>query len=207
MIGATLDRNGLRPSRYFLTKDDILVMASEQGALEFPSDEIVLKGRLQPGRMFLADLEEGRIISDEEIKSRISKARDYAGWIEKQKINLDDLPLNREVKQPNHNTILQRQKCYGYSQEDMKMILTPMANEAYEATGSMGNDAALSVLSHRSINLYNYFHQLFAQVTNPPIDPIREESVMSLTSYIGPQGNLFQQVESTENSSNSPRPS
>jgi glutamate synthase domain-containing protein 2/glutamate synthase domain-containing protein 1/glutamate synthase domain-containing protein 3 len=195
MIGATLDRNGLRPSRYFLTKDDILVMASEQGALEFPSDEIVLKGRLQPGRMFLADLEEGRIISDEEIKSRIAKARDYAGWIEKQKINLDDLPLNREVKQPNHNTILQRQKCYGYSQEDMKMILTPMANEAYEATGSMGNDAALSVLSHRSINLYNYFHQLFAQVTNPPIDPIREESVMSLTSYIGPQGNLFQQVD------------
>ena len=195
MIGATLDRNGLRPSRYFLTKDDILVMASEQGALEFPSDEIVLKGRLQPGRMFLADLEEGRIISDEEIKSRIAKAHDYAGWIEKQKINLDDLPLNREVKQPNHNTILQRQKCYGYSQEDMKMILTPMANEAYEATGSMGNDAALSILSHRSINLYNYFHQLFAQVTNPPIDPIREESVMSLTSYIGPQGNLFQQVD------------
>ena len=194
-IGATLDRNGLRPSRYSLTKDDILVMASEQGALEFPSDEIVLKGRLQPGRMFLADLEEGRIISDEEIKERISTAHDYAGWTEKQKINLDDLPLNREVKQPNHNTILQRQKCYGYSQEDMKMILTPMANEAYEATGSMGNDAALSVLSHRSINLYNYFHQLFAQVTNPPIDPIREESVMSLTSYIGPQGNLFQQVD------------
>ncbi len=194
-IGATLDRNGLRPSRYSLTKDNILVMASEQGALEFPSDEIVLKGRLQPGRMFLADLEEGRIISDEEIKERISTAHDYAGWTEKQKINLDDLPLNREVKQPNHNTILQRQKCYGYSQEDMKMILTPMANEAYEATGSMGNDAALSVLSHRSINLYNYFHQLFAQVTNPPIDPIREESVMSLTSYIGPQGNLFQQVD------------
>jgi len=194
-IGATLDRNGLRPSRYCLTKDDILVMASEQGALEFPSEEIVLKGRLQPGRMFLADLEEGRIISDEEIKSRIASAHDYAGWIEKQKINLDDLPLNREVKQPNHNTILQRQKCYGYSQEDMKMILTPMANEAYEATGSMGNDASLSVLSHRAINLYNYFHQLFAQVTNPPIDPIREESVMSLTSYIGPQGNLFQQVD------------
>jgi len=196
-IGATLDRNGLRPSRYSLTKDDILVMASEQGALEFPTDEIVLKGRLQPGKMFLADLEEGRIISDEELKGRISTAHPYGDWVDKQKINLDDLPLNREVKQPNHTTILERQKCYGYTQEDMKMILTPMANEAYEATGSMGNDSALSVLSNRSINLYNYFHQLFAQVTNPPIDPIREESVMSLTAYIGPQGNLFQEADET----------
>jgi glutamate synthase domain-containing protein 2/glutamate synthase domain-containing protein 1/glutamate synthase domain-containing protein 3 len=194
-IGATLDRNGLRPSRYSLTKDNILVMASEQGALEFPPEDIVLKGRLQPGRMFLADLEEGRIISDEEIKAKYSKAFDYAGWVDKNKINIDDLPLNTEVKQPNHATVLQRQKCYGYTQEDLKMILTPMANEAYEATGSMGNDTALSVLSNHSINLYNYFHQLFAQVTNPPIDPIREESVMSLTSYIGPQGNLFQEVD------------
>ncbi|MCK4874768.1 MAG: glutamate synthase subunit alpha, partial [Sulfurimonas sp.] len=195
IIGATLDRNGLRPSRYSLTKDNILVMASEQGALEFPSDEIVLKGRLQPGKMFLADLEKGRIISDDEIKADISGGHDYAKWIEKQKINLDDLTLNNEVKQPNHKTILQRQKCFGYTQEDLKIILTPMANTAYEATGSMGNDAALSVLSNASINLYNYFHQLFAQVTNPPIDPIREESVMSLTSYIGPQGNLFQEVD------------
>jgi glutamate synthase domain-containing protein 2/glutamate synthase domain-containing protein 1/glutamate synthase domain-containing protein 3 len=194
-IGATLDRNGLRPSRYSLTKDNILVMASEQGALEFPPEDIVLKGRLQPGKMFLADLEEGRIISDEELKTAFSTAYPYKEWVEKQKINLDDLPLNREVKQPNHSTILQRQKCYGYTQEDMKTILTPMVNDAYEATGSMGNDAALSVLSHKSINLFNYFHQLFAQVTNPPIDPIREESVMSLTAYIGPQGNLFQQVD------------
>ncbi|MEA3523047.1 MAG: glutamate synthase large subunit, partial [Campylobacterota bacterium] len=194
-IGATLDRNGLRPSRYSLTKDNILVMASEQGALEFPSDEIVLKGRLQPGKMFLADLEEGRIISDDEIKASISGKHAYAQWIEKQKINLDDLTLNNEIKQPNRNTILQRQKCFGYTQEDLKVILTPMANTAYEATGSMGNDAALSVLSNASINLYNYFHQLFAQVTNPPIDPIREESVMSLTAYIGPQGNLFQELD------------
>ena len=193
-IGATLDRNGLRPSRYSLTKDNILVMASEQGALEFPSDEIVLKGRLQPGKMFLANLEEGRIISDEEIKEKFSSAQPYTQWIEEHRIEIDKLPLNSEVKQPNHTTILQRQKCYGYSQEDLKTVLTPMANEAYEATGSMGNDAALSVLSHHSINLYNYFHQLFAQVTNPPIDPIREESVMSLTSYIGPQGNLFQKA-------------
>ncbi|MCD4667410.1 MAG: glutamate synthase large subunit [Sulfurimonas sp.] len=198
-IGATLDRNGLRPSRYSLTKDNILVMASEQGALEFPSEDIVLKGRLQPGKMFLADLENGRIINDTEIKAEISGAYPYKEWIDKQKIDLDDLPLNREVKQPNHNTVLQRQKCYGYTQEDLKTILTPMANDAYEATGSMGNDAALAVLSHKSINLYNYFHQLFAQVTNPPIDPIREESVMSLTAYIGSQGNLFQEVDENRN--------
>ncbi len=198
-IGATLDRNGLRPSRYCLTKDDILVMASEQGALEFPSEDIVLKGRLQPGKMFLADLENGRIITDEEIKKTICSAHPYKDWIDNQKINLDDLPLNRDVKQPNHKTILQRQKCYGYTQEDLKTILTPMANNAYEATGSMGNDAALAVLSHQSINLYNYFHQLFAQVTNPPIDPIREKSVMSLTSYIGSQGNLFQEVDEKRN--------
>ena len=198
-IGATLDRNGLRPSRYSLTKDDILVMASEQGALEFESKDIVLKGRLQPGKMFVADLKNGRIINDTEIKEQISTAYDYKGWIETHKIDLDDLPLNHEVKQPNHNTILQRQKCYGYTQEDIKTILTPMANDAYEATGSMGNDASLAVLSHKSINLYNYFHQLFAQVTNPPIDPIREESVMSLTSYIGSQGNLFQEVDENRN--------
>ncbi len=198
-IGATLDRNGLRPSRYCLTKDDMLIMGSEQGALEFPAEDIVLKGRLQPGKMFLADIENGRIVPDEEIKEQISTAHPYKDWIDNQKINLDDLPLNTEVRQPNHKTILQRQKCYGYSQEDLKTILTPMANDAYEATGSMGNDAALAVLSHKSINLYNYFHQLFAQVTNPPIDPIREESVMSLTSYIGSQGNLFQEVDENRN--------
>ncbi|MEA1915347.1 MAG: glutamate synthase large subunit [Campylobacterota bacterium] len=198
-IGATLDRNGLRPSRYSLTKDNILVMASEQGALEFPSEDIVLKGRLQPGKMFLADLQNGRIVPDDEIKETICSAHPYKDWIDNQKINLDDLPLNREVRQPNHKTILQRQKCYGYTQEDLKIILTPMVNNAYEATGSMGNDSALAVLSHQSINLYNYFHQLFAQVTNPPIDPIREESVMSLTSYIGSQGNLFQEVDEKRN--------
>ncbi len=199
IVGATLDRNGLRPSRYSLTKDNILVMASEQGALEFPSEDIVMKGRLQPGKIFVADLEDGRIISDEEIKEQIASSYPYEEWIKNQKINLDDLPLNREVKQPNHETILQRQKCYGYTIEDLKTILTPMANDAYEATGSMGNDASLAVLSHKSVNLYNYFHQLFAQVTNPPIDPIREESVMSLTSYIGSQGNLFQEVDENRN--------
>ncbi len=199
LVGATLDRNGLRPSRYSLTKDNILVMASEQGALEFPSDEIVLKGRLQPGKMFVADLEKGEIISDDEIKEQIATAYPYKEWVAQQKIDLDDLSLNEEIWQPNYETVLQRQKCYGYTFEDLKTIITPMANDAYEATGSMGNDAALAVLSHRSINLYNYFHQLFAQVTNPPIDPIREESVMSLTSYIGSQGNLFQEVDEDRN--------
>jgi hypothetical protein len=170
-------------------------MASEQGALEFPSEDIVLKGRLQPGKMFLADLEKGEIISDDVLKEQIATAYPYKDWVAKQKINLDDLPLNEEIWQPNYETVLQRQKCYGYTVEDLKTVITPMANDAYEATGSMGNDAALAVLSHRSINLYNYFHQLFAQVTNPPIDPIREESVMSLVSYIGSQGNLFQEVD------------
>jgi glutamate synthase domain-containing protein 2/glutamate synthase domain-containing protein 1/glutamate synthase domain-containing protein 3 len=199
VVGAILDRNGLRPSRYSLTKDNILIMGSEQGALEFPSEDIVMKGRLQPGKMFLADLEQGRIIPDDEIKEQIATAHPYREWIEKQKINLDDLPLNIEIWQPNHETVKQRQKCYGYTVEDLKTVITPMANDAYEATGSMGNDAALAVLSHRSLTLYNYFHQLFAQVTNPPIDPIREESVMSLTSYIGSQGNLFQEVDEDRN--------
>jgi len=199
VVGATLDRNGLRPSRYSLTKDNILIMGSEQGALEFPSEEIVMKGRLQPGKMFLADLEQGRIIPDDEIKEQMATAHPYKEWIEKQKINLDDLALNIDIWQPNHETVKQRQKCYGYTIEDLKTVITPMANDAYEATGSMGNDASLAVLSHRSINLYNYFHQLFAQVTNPPIDPIREESVMSLTSYIGSQGNLFQEVDEDRN--------
>ncbi len=199
VVGATLDRNGLRPSRYSLTKDDILVMASEQGALEFPSEDIVMKGRLQPGKMFLADLEQGRIIPDDEIKEQMATAYPYKKWVENQKINLDDLPLEQEIWQPNHETVKQRQKCYGYSVEDLKIVITPMANNAYEATGSMGNDASLAVLSHRSINLYNYFHQLFAQVTNPPIDPIREESVMSLVSYIGSQGNLFQELDNKRN--------
>ncbi len=199
VVGATLDRNGLRPSRYSLTKENILVMASEQGALEFPPEDIVMKGRLQPGKMFLADLEQGRIIPDEEIKEELATAYPYKEWVAKQKINLDDLPLDHEIWQPNHETVKQRQKCYGYTVEDLKTILTPMANDGYEAIGSMGNDASLAVLSHRPINLYNYFHQLFAQVTNPPIDPIREESVMSLTSYIGSQGNLFQEVDEDRN--------
>ncbi|RLA57713.1 MAG: glutamate synthase subunit alpha, partial [Epsilonproteobacteria bacterium] len=199
MVGAILDRNGLRPSRYSLTKDDMFVLASEQGALEFESKDIVLKGRLQPGGMIVADLEEGRLIYDNEIKEKISGVYPYKEWLDKQRVYLDDLPLNQAVFQPNTKTIEQRQKCYGYTKEDLKIILTPMVENAYEATGSMGNDASLAVLSRKSNNLYNYFHQLFAQVTNPPIDPIREESVMSLISYIGSQGNLFQEVNEERN--------
>jgi len=199
IIGATLDRNGLRPSRYMLTRDNIVVMASEQGALEYPPEEIVMKGRLQPGKMFLADLKQGRIVPDEEIKEQLATAYPYREWMQKQRIDLDDLPLDHAISQPNHETIKQRQKCFGYTVEDLKTIITPMANDAYEATGSMGNDASLAVLSHRSINLFNYFHQLFAQVTNPPIDPIREASVMSLTAYLGSQGNLFQEVDEERN--------
>lgn len=198
-VGATLDRNGLRPSRYFVTKDDIIVMASEQGALEFPAENIALKGRLSPGKMFIADLKNGRIILDDEIKSSIALAYPYEEWIKEHKINLDDLPLNSEIKQPNHTTVLRRQKSFGYTEEDLKLLIKPMAEDGYEAIGSMGNDAALSVLSNQPVNLFNYFHQMFAQVTNPPIDPIREESVMSLTSYIGPQGNLFQEVDENRN--------
>jgi glutamate synthase domain-containing protein 2/glutamate synthase domain-containing protein 1/glutamate synthase domain-containing protein 3 len=199
MVGASLDRNGLRPSRYSLTKDNILVVASEQGALEFESQDIVLKGRLQPGSMLVADLDEGRLIYDDEIKEKIAGVYPYKEWLDKQRVYLDDLPLNEAVHQSNHKTIEQRQRCYGYTKEDLKIILTPMVNNAYEATGSMGNDASLAVLSKKSNNLYNYFHQLFAQVTNPPIDPIREASVMSLTSYIGSQGNLFQEVNEERN--------
>lgn len=199
MVGATLDRNGLRPSRYSLTKDDILVLASEQGALEFESKDIVLKGRLQPGKMLVANLEEGRLMYDHEVKEQIASVYPYEEWIAKQKINLDDLSLNIPVVQPNHDTIQQRQICYGYTKEDLKVLLTPMVNDGYEAMGAMGHDASLAVLSHQASNLYNYFHQLFAQVTNPPIDPIREESVMSLTSYVGSQGNLFQEVDEDRN--------
>jgi len=199
MVGAILDRNGLRPSRYSLTKDDVFVLASEQGALEFESKEIVLKGRLRPGGMIVADLEEGRLIYDNEIKEQISTVYPYKKWLDKQRVYLDDLPLNEAVFQPNTKTVEQRQKCYGYTKEDLKVILTPMVENAYEATGSMGNDASLAVLSKNSNNLYNYFHQLFAQVTNPPIDPIREASVMSLTTYIGSQGNLFQEVNEERN--------
>jgi glutamate synthase domain-containing protein 2/glutamate synthase domain-containing protein 1/glutamate synthase domain-containing protein 3 len=191
LIGATLDRNGLRPSRYQLTDDNILVMASEAGVLEFPPEKIVLKGRLQPGRMFIASLDEGRIIPDEEIKQKLASERPYEQWLAKGKLELRQIDKVRSPHQPDHETLIHRQAAFGNTLEDLKMILLPMANTGAEPIGSMGNDIPLAVLSDKPQNLFNYFYQLFAQVTNPPIDPIREESVMSLVSFIGFQGQLL----------------
>ena len=189
-IGATLDRNGLRPARYLVTDDDLVVMSSEIGVLPIPEERIVKKWRLQPGKMFLIDLEQGRIIDDVELKRSLSQARPYRAWIEKTRYFLDDLPAAGE-KPAAQASLLDAQQAFGYSQEDIKFILQPMATAAEEATGSMGNDSALPVLSGKNKPLYGYFKQLFAQVTNPPIDPIREEIVMSLTSFIGPKPNLL----------------
>ena len=164
IIGATLDRNGLRPSRYQLTTDDVLVMASEAGVLDFPPENIVLKGRLQPGRMFVVSLEEGRIIPDEEIKMRIATRKPYAKWLAKNKIEISNLKLSREIRQPDPETVLKRQKTFGYSLEDLRILMAPMVNLGEEALGSMGTDTPLAVLSDKSRNLFDYFHQLFAQV-------------------------------------------
>jgi glutamate synthase (NADPH/NADH) large chain len=190
-IGAILDRNGLRPSRYYVTKDGIVVMASEAGVLEFPPEDIVQKGRLQPGRMFLVDTEQGRIIEDEEIKRAICSAQPYAQWIKEHLVHLNDLPEAPKVEQPDHETLLQRQIAFGYTFEDERVIIAPMAKDGVEAIGSMGNDAALAVLSNKPRLLYDYFKQLFAQVTNPPIDSIREEIVTSAESRLGSEGNLL----------------
>jgi len=190
MIGATLDRNGLRPARYLITDDDYVMMASEMGVLTFPEEKIVKKWRLQPGKMFLIDLEQGRIIDDEEVKRDLAQAKPYRDWIEESRYFLGDLP-KAECKLELKAELLDVQQAFGYSQEDLKFIMTPMATNGEEATGSMGTDSALPVLSDKSKNLYSYFKQLFAQVTNPPIDPIREELVMSLVTFIGPKPNLL----------------
>ncbi|HRH80733.1 MAG TPA: glutamate synthase-related protein [Thiobacillaceae bacterium] len=189
-IGATLDRNGLRPARYLVTEDDIVMMASEMGVLTFPEDKIVKKWRLQPGKMFLIDLEQGRIIDNTELKRTLSTAEPYRQWIDESRVYLHDLPAvesGLKIKE----SLLDTQQAFGYTQEDIKVILTPMAKNGEEPTGSMGTDIALPVLSDKNKPLFNYFKQLFAQVTNPPIDPIREEIVMSLTSFIGPKPNLM----------------
>ena len=189
-IGATLDRNGLRPARYVVTDDDFVIMGSEVGVLDIPEHKIVRKWRLQPGKMLLVDTEAGRIIDDEELKRSLASAKPYREWIETSRIALDDLP---EPAPPQRTDVplLDRQQAFGYTQEDLKMILLPMAANGEEPIGSMGNDAALPVLSARPKVLYSYFKQLFAQVTNPPIDPIREELVMSLVTFIGPRPNLL----------------
>ena len=191
-IGATLDRNGLRPARYLVTDDDMVVMASEAGTLPIPESRIVKKWRLQPGKMFLIDLEQGRIIDDAEIKAQLSNSRPYRQWIEGLRIKIDSLaaPLS-PAPAASQETLLDRQQAFGWTQEDYKYVLEPMAASGEEATGSMGNDAPLAILSNRAKPFYNYFRQLFAQVTNPPIDPIREQMVMSLVSFIGPKPNLL----------------
>jgi glutamate synthase (NADPH/NADH) large chain len=215
MIGATLDRNGLRPARYLITDDDLVLMASEMGVLDIPQHKIVKKWRLQPGKMFLIDMQTGRIVDDVELKHQLATAKPYRQWIEKSRYFLADLPeaigdtgatpargtpvgtpllrndpsaVNRA---PTNASLLDTQQAFGYSQEDLKFILAPMVNAGEEAIGSMGADAALPVLSNKNRSFYDYFQQLFAQVTNPPIDPIREEIVMSLTSFIGPRPNLL----------------
>ena len=189
-IGATLDRNGLRPSRYLVTRDDLVVMASESGVLPIEEARVVKKWRLQPGKMFLIDLDQGRLIHDEELKNQFASTKPYRQWIENVRIRLDDLPSG-EPEDASAESLLDRQQAFGYTQEDMKFVLDPMAALGEEGIGSMGNDAPLAVLSNRNKPLYNYFKQLFAQVTNPPIDPIREEIVMSLVSFIGPRPNLL----------------
>ncbi|HLV28947.1 MAG TPA: glutamate synthase-related protein [Burkholderiaceae bacterium] len=191
-IGATLDRNGLRPARYIVTDDDLVVMASEAGTLSIPEHRIVKKWRLQPGKMFLIDLQQGRIINDEEIKSQLANMRPYRQWIERLSLKLERLPAHSSPDAPQSSaSLLDRQQAFGWTQEDLRVILEPMARNGEEAIGSMGNDAPPAVLSDRAKPFYNYFRQLFAQVTNPPIDPIREQLVMSLVSFIGPKPNLL----------------
>jgi glutamate synthase (NADPH/NADH) large chain len=190
-IGATLDRNGLRPARYIVTKDHRIIMASEVGVLPIPEDEIVTKWRLQPGKMLLVDLEEGRLIPDEEIKAKLTRSHPYREWLDRTQIVLEDLPMSAEAAPISNLSLLDRQQAFGYTQEDLKILMTPMATTGEEAVGSMGNDAPISALSDKPKLLFTYFKQNFAQVTNPPIDPIREELVMSLVSIIGPRPNLF----------------
>ena len=196
-IGATLDRNGLRPARYLITDDDLIVMSSEMGVLDIPQSKIVRKWRLQPGKMLLVDIEHGRIVSDEELKRELAAQRPYQDWLDRTQIRLEDLPAPTEVPTPDRDKLLDRQQAFGYTQEDLKLLLAPMAAAGEEPVGSMGDDTPLAVLSNRSRPLYSYFRQLFAQVTNPPIDPIREQLVMSLVSFIGPRPNLLS-PDSTE---------
>jgi glutamate synthase (NADPH/NADH) large chain len=190
-IGATLDRNGLRPARYLITDDDLVVMGSEMGVLQIPEEKIIKKWRLQPGKMLLIDMQQGRIIDDAEIKAELAAAKPYQKWLNKSQIHLEDLPAGIGVMAPDEATLLDRQQAFGYTQEDVKFLLTPMLMTGMEAIGSMGADNPPAVLSSKPKHLSNYFKQLFAQVTNPPIDPIREEIVMSLVSLVGPRPNLL----------------
>jgi glutamate synthase (NADPH) large chain len=191
VVGAVLDRNGLRPSRYWVTDDGLVVLASEVGVLDIPAEKIVRKGRLQPGKMFLVDIEAGRIIEDEEIKSSLADAAPYGAWLKDGMITLADLPSREHIVYP-HKSVIRRQKAFGYTEEEIKMIVTPMAKGGAEALGSMGTDTPIAGLSAKPRLLFDYFSQLFAQVTNPPLDAIREELVTSLAGSIGPEHNLLE---------------
>ncbi|HEY8595449.1 MAG TPA: glutamate synthase central domain-containing protein, partial [Devosiaceae bacterium] len=190
-VVATLDRNGLRPARYLVTREGHVVLASESGVLDIPQEDILEKWRLQPGRMLLLDLEEGRIVSDDEVKASLAQKHPYAQWLQRTQIVLEDLPKTHRQAPKTSESLLDRQQAFGYTQEDIKLIMMPMATTGQEAVGSMGTDTPIAALSDKPKLLYTYFKQNFAQVTNPPIDPIREESVMSLVSFIGPRPNLF----------------
>jgi glutamate synthase (ferredoxin) len=190
-IGACLDRNGLRPSRYYVTKDDMVIMASEAGVLQVEPERILQKGRLQPGRMFLVDTEQGRIVADEELKNKFARAYPYQEWLEKYHVLLENLPEPAEHTEPTHRKTLQLQQAFGYTFEDLRFLIGPMAKDGVQPLGSMGTDTPLAVLSNKPQLLYNYFKQLFAQVTNPPIDPIREEIITSTETMVGSRGGLL----------------
>ena len=194
VIGATLDRNGLRPARYLVTHDDLVIMASETGVLPVKPEEVKFKGRLQPGRMLLVDTREGRIIPDEEIKQRLASRQPYGDWIKENQITLDSLPEPPRIYASDLDTIVMRQRAFGYTDEDIRVLMAPMAGTGDEPVGSMGTDTPLACLSDKPQPLFHYFKQLFAQVTNPAIDPIREELVMSLTSYIGTERNILDET-------------
>ena len=189
-IGAVLDRNGLRPSRYWVTDDGLVVLASEVGVLEIPQERVVRKGRLQPGRMFLVDIDAGRIIEDEEIKNSLADGAPYGEWLHAGIVRLSELPAREHIIYP-HSSVLRRQRAFGYTEEELRVIITPMAKSGAEPIGSMGTDTPIAALSAKSRLLFDYFSQLFAQVTNPPLDAIREELVTSLGGSIGPEHNLL----------------
>lgn len=192
VIGAVLDRNGLRPSRYYVTKDDMVVMASEVGVLDIPPENVLIKNRLHPGRIFLVDTQQGRIIDDEELKHEYATEHPYAQWLSENLLSIEDLPEAKQIHGSDASTLVQRQQAFGYTHEDLRVLMAPMAAKGMEPVGSMGVDTALAVLSNRSRPLYDYFKQLFAQVTNPPLDGIHEELVTQVATTIGPEKNLLQ---------------
>jgi glutamate synthase (NADPH/NADH) large chain len=193
-VCAILDRNGLRPCRYLVTTDGLLVMASETGVLDVPPEKVLFKRRIQPGRMFLLDTKQGRLIDDAEIKAELCSRRPYGEWLRQNRVTLEELPEPPFVHEPNHETVLERQKAFGYTMEEIRMLIEPMATNGQDPVGSMGNDAPLAVLSDTNPLLFNYFRQLFAQVSNPPLDAIREELVTSLETFIGSEQNLFEET-------------